>query len=312
MMTAGTILNGAFGLVTRRPGAVLVWMAIHALIGLGSAALIGSMLPNMLASLAAMKPGDPNHVPFAAMQGMWTLQLFSWGLNFVIYFVAGVLMCAAFRLTLEPEAGGIAGIRIGNDELRTFLMILVISFAAGFVIAIVALILFLVGMIVYFLTRDMPAITVLVAFALVCGGVGGIVYCAVRLSLVFAVSFIRHTLTVDEAWRITAGRFWTLFLPYLAIWLVSAIISSLVFVPLAFAVMAGLPNLATHASGTAPPEQLLALQAWFAGHAALFGAFVVVASALQGFFVALYGGAMATAAQGFMFEDGLLEPATAD
>ncbi len=33
MTTAGSVLNGAFGLIAQRPGAVLVWVLIQAALG---------------------------------------------------------------------------------------------------------------------------------------------------------------------------------------------------------------------------------------------------------------------------------------
>ncbi|MEI9850599.1 MAG: hypothetical protein WDN24_06775 [Sphingomonas sp.] len=59
-----------------------------------------------------------------------------------------------------PESG-FAALRLGWDEFRTFLMIVVISIAASFLAAIVFLLLFLVSMVVFFVTRDMPLVAVL-------------------------------------------------------------------------------------------------------------------------------------------------------
>lgn len=307
MTTTSSILGGAFGLVARRPGAVLVWVLIHAALGIGSAALVAQVLPQTFAMLSQIDFKNPDAAPQAAMlSSMGNLQALSWLLSLASYFVGAILLCAAFRAVLRPEASGFAALRLGWDEVRTFLTMVVLLIGGGILAGIAFLIVFLIAMVVFFVLRDSAGLAVLVCSVIGIVAVCAALYVAVRLSLIFAVSFIRSRLTLDEAWAVTRGRFWKLFLAYLAISLVLWVVSMAVFMPFYWSAFSTLVPLLPPPGGDAKVDPSV-IQGWFVQNRVLLGAMVVVLSGLQGVSGALMGGAMATAARGFMVEDGLIE-----
>lgn len=301
MTGVGMIVQGGFALLSRRPGAVAAWAAIQAVSGLLGALLALQMLPAMFESIEQMQAAGPGSPPMAMMAEMQGLNALSWLLSIASYFISALLLCAAFRAVLRPEQGGFASLRIGMDELRTFLIALVLWFAGIFLGMVVALLAMLIVLAVGIVARDAPAITVLFGVALGFAVMAAAIYVAVRLSLIFAISFLRGRLTIDEAWAVTRGRFWTLFLAYLVIWVVTAVVSALVFVPFGWLLFSTLPP-ELWQPGTVMPARALA--DWFAGNTAIFAVLAVLSSALHGAATGVIGGAMATAAAGFLADDG--------
>jgi hypothetical protein len=55
--------------------------------------------------------------------------------------------------------------------------------------------------------------------------VGAFVWLEVRLSLAFPLTLLRRKIIIGESWRLSRGRFWTLFGAYLAIFVIIVVIS---------------------------------------------------------------------------------------
>ena len=58
---------------------------------------------------------------------------------------------------------------------------------------------------------------------------GAMIYAEVRLSLAFPLTFMRRSFVIGEAWRLTRGRFWTLFGAYFIIGLVYMVLAGILF-----------------------------------------------------------------------------------
>lgn len=304
MTGSGEILSGAFSLLARRPGAVAIWALLHAALGSISAVFI---LPRLFAAMPRpTADGTPDMATeMAAMQQMLGLQGISWLLSIASAFVGAVILCAAFRALLRPEEGGFASLKLGMDEVRVFAMMMVIQFGGAIVMVIVMLIAMLLGLLIWFAAGNYPAIAVLLIALLVVAILCAVIWASVRLSLLFPMTFIRREFVIDEAWKLSRGRFWTLFVPFLVLALMMGVVSSVVMVPVFLSVFASMP---------APPavEDPQAVQAYsealmqqmIGGPFGMIALFTIVASALQAVWSALSGGAMATAAQGFLHDDG--------
>ena len=143
----------------------------------------------------------------------------------------GILFAAAFRVVLEPGSS-VNGLRIGIQELRQVLLILLLStilffsdiavlFAAGLVWAVAAAISKVLGGVVAFI-----GFLAWVVFAVVV---------PVRLSLAGPDTFADHRFKPFHSWAMTRGHFWPMLGAY-----VFATIFAIVVVLLGWAILAGL------------------------------------------------------------------------
>lgn len=305
MTGSGEILSGGFSLLAKRPGAIAVWALAHAAIGLISVVFL---IPRMLAAMP--KPGANGGTPdmateMATMQQMLGFQGLSWLLSIASSFLGAVILCAAFRAMLRPQEGGFAALKLGMDEVRVFAMMMVLQFGGAIVLVIVMLIATLVGVLIWFAAGNYPAIAILLIALLVIAVACAALWAAVRLSLLFPMTFIRREFVIDEAWKLSRGRFWTLFVPFFVIGLLMSIISAVVMVPVFFSAFAAMPALPT----AEDPQAMQAfsdalMQQWVGQGFGMLTVLTLIGAALQAVWTALNGGAMATAAQGFLHDDG--------
>ncbi|MBV9882970.1 MAG: hypothetical protein JO276_08185 [Sphingomonadaceae bacterium] len=147
--------------------------------------------------------------------------------------------------------------------------------------------------------------TLLVVFGLIL--MCGTLYAEVRISLAFPLSFVRRDFIIGEAWRLSRGRFWTLFGAYFVLALLYSVLASLL---LGLAI-APLVSELTQASQS--PD---AIRAAFqhelelvTGPSAVGIAVWLGFALLGGLALALFGGAVATAARDLLAGDpALAEP----
>jgi hypothetical protein len=205
MVTVGTVVNGGFDLVRRRPLAMLVWGALYTAVAVGGSLLL--LRPMMMA--AQTQPGAvslPN--TFALMLPMYAMYLF----------LAVVLFTAALRAAVRPGEDSLASIRVGMDELRMLGLMIVLTM----VFVLVALAGFVVLGIVTAVLGSLaagggsgPIVAIVLLFSLVIYGAAIVVQ--VRLSPAVALTVLRRKIVIGEAWRLTRGSFWTLFASYLVL-----------------------------------------------------------------------------------------------
>jgi hypothetical protein len=211
MTSAGSILEGAFGLVRDHPAAVAIWGLIYLVAVAGTALLVQ---PLMLGAAS-----DPEAIA-ANMQSMFG-QLMLFQFLFFLLFVA--MWTAALRAILRPTEGGVAFLRFGMDEIRMIILTVVIAILiyAGLVVAIIAAI--MIGAAAYAAAGAAAAIAVGVIAAIAALSV--IIWLEVRLSLAFPLTLLRGDIIIAESWRLTRGRFWPLFGAYLVIFVVVTALS---------------------------------------------------------------------------------------
>ncbi len=283
-MTAGSIISGGFRLIREHPGAVAVWALLYLVMTVGMALLIR---PAFGGSAGLSGAGAAPEADLSSMLGvMLLLQLFS-----ILLLVA--LLAASQRAVLNPERQGFAYVRLSLDELRLIGLTIVfaILFYVGLTVGIVVLTL-LSGLAVVAVGPKtavaLAVVQVLAMFALV-------IWFQVRLSLAFPLTLMRDKIVIREAWRLTRSRFWTLFLAYLVISLL------LLVVWIAAALLTSGSYLAEMARGGFEPEAVQAAgerqMAKYLGEITLASVVGwVVTAAASGLGIALFGGAVATAA----------------
>lgn len=205
MVSAGSILEGAFGLVRDHPAAVAVWALIYFAAVAGMSLAMQPFLGNLT---------DPEAMA-ANMQNMFgQLMLFQFG--FFILYVA--MWTAALRAILRPSEGGLAFIRFGMDEIRMFIVMIILGiiFYFGFILAMIAVT--LVAVAGYAAGGVVGAVAAAAIGSLLAFGI--VIWLMVRLSLAFPLTLLRGDIVIGESWRLTKGRFWPLFGAYLVIFLV--------------------------------------------------------------------------------------------
>jgi hypothetical protein len=204
-VTIGSILGGAFRLFRERPGAVLIWTLIYLAMTVASSFVMTEIIKGQMEALYA-----------GASEA--TVQLGIYWRSLLVSLagivVTSVLYAAAQRAVLRPREGGPGFLRLGMDEVRTFL--LTIFYLIIFVIATIVL-----GFIVaLFMGGAGPqavgsaALIVLVLIAVM------LAYFGTKLSLTYPVTIIRESFAIGEGWSLTDGRFWTLFGAYLILFLI--------------------------------------------------------------------------------------------
>ncbi|MEP9359202.1 hypothetical protein [Sphingomonas sp. KR3-1] len=215
MASVGSILGGAFGLLRERPVSVVIWAVTYTVgsivLSLGlTLAMFGAMTPD---PQTAMQPG----AMFGSMFGLVLL------VYLAIMFLWVVVTTAAFRAMLRPEDGGFAFMRLGMDELRMFGLLLLIVIVGALAMLVCELLLMLVVMIIG-LVLGQSLFTGILTFLLFLGFIGAVIWVYVRISLLMPLSFYRGRISVDGAWALTRGRFWTLFGAYFLVALIFFIV----------------------------------------------------------------------------------------
>ena len=199
MISVGRILEGAFGVFREHFTAVTIWGGIYLA---GNLALLLVMQPIMQGALAPGAQADPAQM-MSAMGPVWLL-------GFLMGIVGVVLYTASMRSVLRPDAGGIAFLRLGLDELRMLglLMLFIIGGSVLFGLASTVMALFIGGIAASIesamFTGIMSVLVVLAVFVIV-------LFFVVRFSLAFPLTLHRGAFAVGEAWRLSRGHFWKLF-----------------------------------------------------------------------------------------------------
>jgi len=286
MFGTGAILEGAFRLVRERPGAVAIWGLIYFLC---IAAMLASLRPfaQLLSNPAAAR--DPAAV-MGVIGGVFLVEL-------LLMVVLVVLFAAAFRAVLRPERSGFGYLRLGMDELRLLglgLLVGVLSFIAYLVALIV------IGVVAGVLTNAVGVSAgFLTSALLVLAWIAGFFYVQVRLSLAGPLSVYRGRFVLGEAWALTRGRFWAIFLAYALIVVILSIaqmiVSAVAFMPM-YSAMIG--EAMRHPQDPAASQ---AASAQMMGQMTSFGptmiGLAVFGAVIAALWVALNGGAAATAAK---------------
>ena len=285
MVSAVAIAGGGFGLLRERPGAVALWALIY-LIGIVAFAL--AMWPDE-ATRAAIAAGDRA----AAMNrslglGFWLVELF--------FFVGVmVLFTAALRAVLRPGEGGIASSSLGMDELRMVGLALFLFITIYIGLIVVGLVLMILIGAARTAFGSGGGLTVVIVIEV---GVLSVlaIWILVRVSLAYPLTLMRGRIVIGEAWRLSSGRFWTLFGGYLIVFLVAFALSLAAGAATAGPylreiVRGGFTIAALQAAARAQLMQQLA------GIDALMVAGWALSALVGGISLALYGGAMATAAR---------------
>ena len=245
-----------FRIARERPMTMLSWAAaslvISVLTALGTVLLFGDSMAAMMA-MSNRTSADPTQ-SMALMAQLGVFYLFLMPIALLIF---SVFTGAVYRAVLQPADSRLAYLRLGADEMR-LAVVLVVLFVLSMVVTLAASILFAI-------------IGVMVGVGLVAlmggdPGVGGAIGAVMLMLLLYAVmifislafwtrfslagpmTFAEKRILIFESWTATKGRFWPLFGCYLLAGLLGLVVSIL-GMAISFAVMASLGGLAGNAGG---------------------------------------------------------------
>jgi hypothetical protein len=289
-MNIGAVIGGGFRLIREKPAAVAVWSFLYLL---ALIAMVFLMRPLMLAQMQA-----PVADPQVALANVGALfgRLLLFFLLFIILYV--ILFAAAQRAVLQPERQAFFYLRLGMDELRLFALTIILF--VGFYIAVV-----LVAVVLGILIGLLAAATRSVGIAT---GVAIVEFIAIflfwvwfstRLALAFPLTLLRGKIIIGESWRVTRGRFWPLFAAFLVVFLILMLLFSIVSVFTSGAYFAQLAH-----SGMDPAAVQQAAREQMArqyGFSATMVIGWILGGIVGGLAVAIWGGAVATAARELTF-----------
>ncbi|PKP90480.1 MAG: hypothetical protein CVT77_14945 [Alphaproteobacteria bacterium HGW-Alphaproteobacteria-16] len=276
-------MEGAFGLFREHLSAVAIWAGVYLA---GNIAILLVTMPILRGAMSPETMADPAQM----MASMLPVYL----LNMLMAVVGVVLYTAAMRAVLRPQAGGLAFMRLGMDELR-MIGLLILFGIIGFVVGLVlTLVLGVLGMGVA-VGSESPMLSVLLSFVIGLGLLAFFIFFLVRFSLAFPLTLHRQRIVVGEAWTLSRGRFWTLFGAALVITLIGMFLS---IVAASFAVGGYLADIMAAAGDPEAAAQVAERQIAAVGSLGPAMILQTIASAVIGaIWIALTGGSTATAAK---------------
>jgi hypothetical protein len=201
-VTIGSLLNGGFRLIRERPGAMLIWTIIQLAVAIATS----------FATMAILQAGvDATLNGESAQSVQLNAALQSLLVGLVGLAISTILYAAVQRAILRPDEGGPGWLRLGMDEVRLFLLLLL------------CLLVFLVSALVVglFLSAVLAAagtVTATLVIYVVLGIAGA--FFGTKVSLIFPLTLQRSAFAIGEGTSLSRGHFWTLFGAYFLVFLI--------------------------------------------------------------------------------------------
>jgi hypothetical protein len=284
MLTVGTVIAGGFDTLRTRPWAVAVWAAVYVAAAIG----VGLIMRPMMAPLMLFGPNsDPQ-----ALGNMMSMMSRIFLIELVYLILILILLTAAMRAVIRPEAPGFAYIRLGGDEVRIVALAIFMFIAFYLAMLVGALIIGIVTVAIGAAAGPAAAVPAAIVEVLIL--IGLFIFVEVRLSLALPLTLIRGQFVLAESWRMTRGRFWTLFGGYFVLFLILFVLWMVVA---SFTVGPYLRALLAHPGDPQAMQaamQTQMAQLWTGPMALIVAAVGGIVGAIA---LALFGGASATAAR---------------
>jgi len=236
----------------------LAWGQLGAVI-----AAYGSMMSATMQGAPITDPSDPRMM--AMMQAYLGIAPLYFLFMIVVYVALASFEAAVHRWLVRGESGGgFLGLNLGADTWRVFLCYIVwLCVLVGLYLALVIALLVVAGGIGFAIAQASDGgggaaiaglVGFVVGFALFCA----FLYVIVRLAPATATTIGRKQFAFFDAWKVTRGRFWSMFLAYLILFVMYLVALAVIGSAMGFAVIG--PMVAQMSAGAQPtPEETMAL-----------------------------------------------------
>ena len=219
-----------FRLARRTPVTILFWAAAYILFSLLFFALAGGSFAALMAAandiqgLSNPTPQDFEPILAAYAGFMWTVP-FSIVLSVVLY-------TAAIRAVVRPEESRFGYMRLGMDEVRVFVVSLVLGILAAVLYFVVVMVAAILAGVMGAVAQDAGPVMTLLAFLLGFLVLGLFIWLAVRFSLALPITVAERKFAIFDSWNVTKGHALGLFLMTLIMIVMGIVVSILVWVVL--------------------------------------------------------------------------------
>jgi hypothetical protein len=187
-----------FRLVREHPKTIGIWAVVMTVLSLASTALTIQLAgPRLTEFMAISAQGDPSpQEMLGVMGGLAPLMCVSLVYSLVLY---SVMLGAVNRMILRPADNGSAYLRLGADELRQAIMLILVNLLMlGVYFAVVLVSAILLAIAVASGVGALTAIAGLVSFVGICCLM---IFVAVRLSFASAITFDTGKVSVTQSCR---------------------------------------------------------------------------------------------------------------
>lgn len=203
-----------FRLVRRNPVALVGWTLLYLVYTLATLFAAGGMMRSMavwMDQVEALEAGPPPNSPEALVpimeSYMAAMSHMAWAIPLSLV-IGAVLMAAIARAVLTPGTGGFGYMRLGMDEVRVFVVTLVIAILYACATAVAFAAAFIIGGIAIGAMEGWGALVMVLA---VLAAIAFMIWLGVRWSLAVPITVDQKKFAFFESFAVTKGRFWPLF-----------------------------------------------------------------------------------------------------
>ena len=203
-----------FRLVRRNPVALVGWTLLYLVYTLATLFAAGGMMRSMavwMDQVEALEAGPPPSSPEALVpimeSYMAAMSHMAWAIPLSLV-IGAVLMAAIARAVLTPGTGGFGYMRLGMDEVRVFVVTLVIAILYACATAVAFAAAFIIGGIAIGAMEGWGALVMVLA---VLAAIAFMIWLGVRWSLAVPITVDQKKFAFFESFAVTKGRFWPLF-----------------------------------------------------------------------------------------------------
>lgn len=203
-----------FRLVRRNPVALVGWTLLYLVYTLATLFAAGGMMRSMavwMDQVEALEAGPPPSSPEALVpimeSYMAAMSHMVWAIPLSLV-IGAVLMAAIARAVLTPATGGFGYMRLGMDEVRVFVVTLVIAILYACATAVAFAAAFIIGGIAINAMEGWGALVMVLA---VLAAIAFMIWLGVRWSLAVPITVDQKKFAFFDSFAVTKGRFWPLF-----------------------------------------------------------------------------------------------------
>ena len=202
-----------FRLVRRNPVALVGWTLLYLVYTLATLFAAGGMMRSMsvwMEQVEALEAGPPPTSPEALIPVMESymaaMSHMAWAIPLSLV-IGAVLMAAIARAVLTPGTGGFGYMRLGMDEVRVFVVTIVIAILYAIACGIALVAAAVIGGIAISAIEGWGALVMVLA---ILAAIAFIIWLGVRWSLAVPITIDQKKFAIFDSFAVTKGRFWPL------------------------------------------------------------------------------------------------------